>query len=197
MSDVLSFFWAAMTLLLVENIVFTRGIGTTLGISITKGTKHVLAYSLGITLLSTVASVPAWAICLLIKRFSGYALIEPLIYTIVLTAIYLLTHFILRFVSKVLYPRYAAEIAHMTFNCVGMAALLISTRNRMDLLDTVLFSLGSGLSFLVASLFLLEGQKRLADSDLPKSFAGLPAMLLYVGLISMAIYGFTGHAIPF
>lgn len=197
MSDILSFLWAALALLLAENVVFARGIGTTLGISVTRGTKYVALYALGVTFMSVVASIPAWFLHQLLKGFSFYPVIEPLGFTLVLTAVYLLAHFILRFVSKVTYPRYSAEIAHMTFNCVAMAVLLIGTRQHMGFGDTLLFALETGLSFLVASLFLLEGQKRLAATNLPQSFSGLPAMLLYVGILSMAIYGFTGHPLPF
>lgn len=197
MSDVLSFLWAALALLLAENVVFARGIGTTLGISVTRGTKYVVLYALGVTLMSVVASIPAWFLHQLLKGLSLYPVIEPFGFTLVLTAVYLLAHFVLRFASKVMYPRYSTEIAHMSFNCVAMAVLLISTRQRMGFGDTLLFALGTGLSFLVAALFLLEGQKRLAATNLPQSFSGLPAMLLYVGIISMAIYGFTGHALPF
>ena len=40
-----------------------------------------------------------------------------------------------------------------------------------------------------------EGQRRLRNRRIPMSFRGLPITLLYLGMLALAIYGFTGHSV--
>ena len=40
-----------------------------------------------------------------------------------------------------------------------------------------------------------EGRRRLRSKDVPAIFQGLPSSLIYVGILSLAIYGLVGHAV--
>ena len=41
------------------------------------------------------------------------------------------------------------------------------------------------------------GQKQLKKLDIPEPFRGLPSEMIYIGIISLAIYGFIGSSILF
>ena len=51
-----------------------------------------------------------------------------------------------------------------------------------------LFGLQEGLGFLLAALMLSAVRERLYDKEVPAAFRGLPSILIYLGLISMAVY---------
>ena len=38
-----------------------------------------------------------------------------------------------------------------------------------------------------------EGQRKLQGRTVPNTFRGLPVTLLYIAVLALAIYGFTGH----
>ncbi len=40
-------------------------------------------------------------------------------------------------------------------------------------------------------------QERLQSEAVPATFRGLPITLLYIGILALAIYGFTGHMLAF
>ena len=44
---------------------------------------------------------------------------------------------------------------------------------------------------------VLEGQRKLDSQRVPAAFRGLPVALLYIGILALAIYGFTGHTVTF
>ena len=54
------------------------------------------------------------------------------------------------------------------------------------------FGLGSGVGYLVAVLVVDEGRRRLRSKDIPHIFRGLPSVLIYIGILSLAIYGLVG-----
>ena len=50
------------------------------------------------------------------------------------------------------------------------------------------FGLEAGVGFIIASLFLAAAFRKLNSEKVPASFRGYPAMLIYLGIISMAVY---------
>ena len=59
-------------------------------------------------------------------------------------------------------------------------------------ISKVSFGFGSGVGYLVAVLVVDEGRRRLRSKDIPHIFRGLPSVLIYIGILSLAIYGLVG-----
>ena len=47
----------------------------------------------------------------------------------------------------------------------------------------------------LAVLLVTEARHRLRSRAIPKAFRGLPITLVYIGVLALAIYGFTGHSV--
>ena len=55
---------------------------------------------------------------------------------------------------------------------------------------------GIGIAVLVLAVLLVtEARHRLRSKAIPEAFRGLPITLVYVGVLALAIYGFTGHSV--
>ena len=54
-------------------------------------------------------------------------------------------------------------------------------------------ALAGGLGFILAVLMVTEAQRKLRSRSLPEAFRGLPITLIYIGILALAIFGFTGH----
>ena len=44
-------------------------------------------------------------------------------------------------------------------------------------------------------MLVTEAQNRLRSRAIPEAFRGLPITLIYIGVLALAIYGFTGHSV--
>ena len=63
-------------------------------------------------------------------------------------------------------------------------------------MDSSLFELGgyvsagfeAGIGFIIAALILTAAYRKLNSAKVPAAFRGFPAMLIYLGIISMAVY---------
>ena len=51
------------------------------------------------------------------------------------------------------------------------------------------------LVILLAVLLVTEARHRLRSRAIPSAFRGLPITLIYIGVLALAIYGFTGHSV--
>ena len=47
----------------------------------------------------------------------------------------------------------------------------------------------------LAVLLVTEARHRLRSKAIPEAFRGLPITLVYIGVLALAIYGFTGHSV--
>ena len=48
---------------------------------------------------------------------------------------------------------------------------------------------------MLAVLLVTEARHRLRSKAIPEAFRGLPITLVYIGVLALAIYGFTGHSV--
>ena len=186
-----------LTFLLLHNLVLVRGVGASLSVSVTRSYRYVLVFGACVTLSSTFLSMPAWCAARLLALIPGAAAFEPLFFGILICGLYIGVHYGLRWRIPEMYARYSNDVALAVLNCVVVTALALPFHERMGFGESVLFGFETGLSFLMGLLIVLEGQRRLATAKVPRAFRGLPVMLLYIGLIAMALYGFLGHQLPF
>ena len=77
---------------------------------------------------------------------------------------------------------------------IGIVVLVERTQS-FTLGESLGFGLGSGLGYVLAVLLVTEARHRLRSKAIPKAFRGLPITLVYIGVLALAIYGFTGHSV--
>jgi len=76
------------------------------------------------------------------------------------------------------------------------AVFFLSASQNFVLTQTLGYAVGSALGYTVAIFVIYYARKRLAISAVPRSFRGLPILLIYLGLLSLALYGLIGHNLP-
>ena len=79
-----------------------------------------------------------------------------------------------------------------TCTCSVLGTLLLCAGQNYSLLQSTAFGLGSGLGYLFAVLVVDEGRRRLGSKDVPAAFRGLPSSLIYIGVLSLALYALVG-----
>ena len=79
-------------------------------------------------------------------------------------------------------------------SCV-LGTVLVDRTQSFTLGQSLGFGLGSGLGYLLAVLLVTEARHRLRSRAIPSAFRGLPVTLVYIGVLALAIYGFTGHSV--
>ena len=57
--------------------------------------------------------------------------------------------------------------------------------------------MGTCLGHVLALLVLSDVARKIDYDNVSNTFLGLPVTLLYIGILALAIYGFTGHLISF
>ncbi|MDE6030214.1 MAG: hypothetical protein K2G32_01150 [Oscillospiraceae bacterium] len=187
----------AMLSVFVQNAIFDRALGSNVVIYASRRNTHVLGFTIGITAMTTVASIISYFLDgLLLPLELGY-LFMPLVYVTVISVLYVLA---LMFLWR-LFPDTFARIkkhAHLAIvNCTVLGALFLNSAYGSDIWSYIGYGFGTGIGFFLACFMLNIAQEKLDSDKIPRAFRGYPIMLIYIGIVSMGFYVLIGYTARF
>lgn len=190
------FFVAALTALAVENAIFTRSLGLSKAVLFINSPTTGILYGALFTWNALLSSLLVSGLNLLLVgnpyvsalRFPGYLVCVSLVY--------ICTYLYTKYRMDPLFQIIHRALPISTFNSALFGAFYVSATQSHDIFQTVGYALGTGVGYTIAILVIYYARKRLAISPIPRSFRGLPVLLVYIGLLSLALYGLIGHGLP-
>lgn len=194
---VVQFFTYAATAALLENLVLSRGLGISTVLFSASGAKRIFQFGTLFTFMALISSMLACVVNPFMAKLSFRAYIRPLVFILILTLLYYIVYFAAGRIMKSKGEYVRSYLPYATFNCSILGVLYIALNGNYTFIQAAGFSIGSGVGFTLASLLIAEGRRRLDTDRIPRSFRGLPVTLLYIGLISLALFGLIGHQLPF
>ena len=193
-------FWDMLFTLLVaaliQNLVLTTGFGTSIMLRIVRRPRDIWIFSGLLAVFSVLTVLLFYPVdALIASRFgTGWwvKIYRPVIVILIAAMLYLLAALLVKRFLPRLFGRIQRLLPLAAFNnVVGGGALVVNHQVRVELLPAVGLALGSCLGFLLLSWLTAEGMERLDNPDMPAAFRGLPATLVYLGLLALALMGFT------
>ena len=188
---------AAMVSVFVQNAIFDRAFGSNVGIYASRKNSTVIGFTLGITAMTTLASIVSFFVdqAMLPTEFGW--LFMPLIYSAVISVLYILGLLGLwRFFPKIF--RKIRKYVHLAiFNCAVIGALFLNSNYGSDIWSYIGYGFGTGIGFFLACFLLNIAHEKLDNDKIPRIFRGYPIMLVYIGVISLAFYALAGYTVDF
>lgn len=188
LQDLLSFF---ITVALLQNIVLTTGFGSSAMLHVVRKPKGIWLFS-GLLSFFAVATV---CIAYPLDKWMGTAISNywrPLMMVGISIVLYILVTLILKRWLPAFYNRVARMLPMAAFNNVVLGiALVCNLQFSSNLGGNIGLAIGSCLGFGLLTWLTAEGIERLDNPDMPDAFRGMPATLVYVGLLALAMMGFT------
>lgn len=200
MSDVLHlvgiFFSYAVLAIFAQNAVFTRSLGVSRLVQLV-GDERTSSWWFALMLCITQVLVAplAYFAGSFIAPLSNRAQLRPVMYLTCIAAVCLFELLVLKLAKG---PRSGQLIRILPVAAVNSGVLgtvLVERTQSFTLEQSLGFGLGSGLGYLLAVMLVTEAQNRLRSRAIPEAFRGLPVTLIYIGVLALAIYGFTGHSV--
>ena len=196
MTYIFQFFTMMLTALFVENIVFTRAIGTSWMFYLTKRPKELLRYVLLLMAVTTVSGLIGYPLRGIVYNSEFRHVLIPLLYIAVMAVVYLAAYFLIKKFLPDQFEHFGMTLGAAVFNCATLGSLLIPSSERLDLIGTIGYGIGMSLGCGFAVIMVSYGLTRLEYCRVPKIFRGIPIALIYLGLLSLAFYGLVGHQLP-
>lgn len=184
------FIISELVALLTTNLILTQALGTSTLFIAAGSRKNLLWTAITISVFTTLGSFGACLVNGLLPdnfydlRLLFYMLVIGIIYVILLTVLY--------FANRKSFGTTRKYVHMSAFNCAVIGTLFtISDRSfgaDMSMGSYIMAGAEAGTGFIFAAFVLTAAFKRLNSKDVPAAFRGFPATLVYLGIISMAIY---------
>lgn len=188
---------AAMVSVFVQNAIFDRAFGSNVAIYASRKNGTVVGFTLGITAMTTIASIISYFLDgVLLPTEFGW-LFMPLVYSAVIGVLYVLALLFFWRVFPKMFRRIRKYVHLAIFNCTVIGALFLNSNYGSDLPSYIGYGFGTGIGFFLACLLLNVAREKLDSDRIPKVFRGYPIMLIYIGVVSLAFYALAGYTADF
>ncbi len=186
--ELLSFF---ITIALLQNIVLTTGFGSSSVLRVARKPRTVWLFSAMLTVFSVLTVVIAYPL----DKLLGTAITNfwrPLMLLGITAMLYILAVLLLHRFTPSFYARVSHSMPLAAFNSLVVGIALVSNvQFASTLVGTIGLAVGACLGFALLTFIVDEGIERLDNPDMPDAFRGMPSTLVYIGILALAMMGFT------
>ena len=177
---------------LVNNVVLSRFLGLCPFLGVSKQTKTSVGMGAAVVFVITVSSF----VTALINRFLlipfQLEYMQTIVFILVIAALVQFVEIFLKKFSKGLYRALGVYLPLITTNCAVLGVSITNVTAGYGIVASVLNGFGTAVGFLVAIVILAGIRERIDESAVPKSFRGMPIVLITAGLMAIAFMGFSG-----
>lgn len=181
------FLISELVVLLGANLILSQALGLSTLFIAAGNRKNLLWTAITISLFTTLGSFGACLINGLLpdKLYD----LRLLLYILVIGAIYVILLTVLYFADRKSFGTTRKYVHVSAFNCAVIGTLFTVSEKSADSIGAyIMAGAEAGTGFILAAFILMAAYKRLCSKDVPAAFRGFPSMLVYLGIISMAVY---------
>ncbi|HHX49940.1 MAG TPA: electron transport complex subunit RsxA [Clostridia bacterium] len=177
---------------LVNNFVLVRFLGICPFLGMTRQLDTAVGMGLAASFVLILSAMVAWLVQYYILEFFGLEFMQIVVFILMIAVLVQLLEMFLKKTMPDLYRAMGIYLALITTNCAIMGIALLVVTNEYSFLETVIFSIGTGLGFTLAMVIMAGIREELEFADIPVSLRGTSLTLLIAGIMSMAFMGFAG-----
>ena len=177
-----------------ENAVFSRALGVSRLVKLVDdSTVDTLVFG-GLMCAVQLISAPLAKVAnSLIQPFEFRSAIRPLVFILCSAVAFAVVLGLVLLIFKSAAKDIVAVLPMATFNTAVLGVMLLTATQGFTWAQTMGFAFGSGVGYTLAVVVVTESQRKLRSRAVPAAFKGLPITLIYISILTLAIYAFTGH----
>jgi electron transport complex protein RnfA len=189
----MNFLTSLLATAFIENTVLSTGFGSSVLLRMSKTRTKIVPFSVLLCLFSLLTVLVCYPLDNLMGTGELAKWLRPLMMVIVAAFWYVLFVLVLKKKFPSRYERVSRMLPLAAFNnlVIGLALIINHRFAVPSLFDALGLSLGSCAGYLILSWLTAEGMERLDNPDVPKAFRGLPAVFIYLGILALALMGFS------
>ncbi|MCH5170235.1 MAG: RnfABCDGE type electron transport complex subunit A [Oscillospiraceae bacterium] len=180
-----------LTAILTNNFILSKFLGICPFLGVSKKVQTAAGMSGAVIFVMVLATAVTYPINLLL-RANNMEYLQTIVFILVIAALVQLVEIVLKKYMVSLYNALGIYLPLITTNCAVLGVVLLNIDNGYNFWQSMVYSLGGGIGFLVAMVMFAGVRERLEGCDIPKSLQGLPITLVSASLVSMSFLGFAG-----
>ena len=179
-----------VTTALINNVVLSQFLGLCAFLGVSKQVKTAAGMSGAVIFVMTVASTLTALLYQFVLTPLNLTYLNTIVFILVIASLVQLVEMTLKKFSQPLYKALGVYLPLITTNCAVLGVALTNVQQGNDLLTSVVTGFGTAIGFSVAIIILAGLREKMEHNDVPKSFQGMPIVLITAGLMAIAFFGF-------
>ena len=177
---------------LVSNVVLSQFLGLCPFLGVSRKTNTAAGMGAAVIFVITLASAVAGVIYrfVLVKFHVEY--LETIVFILVIAALVQFVEMFLKKAMPSLYEALGVYLPLITTNCAVLGVAITNVQKEYGILTGIVNGFATAVGFTIAIVILAGIREKLEYNDIPKSFRGMPTVLLTAGLMAIAFCGVSG-----
>ena len=174
-----------ITSIFSSNIVLSRFLGICPFMGSSKSVKNAINMGLSVIFVVTLSSILSYFIYYKILIPTKTTYLKTVMFVLVIACIVQAFELILKKTNKKLYNLLGIYLPLITTNCAVLGVVLLNINNNYNLLETIIFSLGSSIGFMLVISIFATIRERLSEINVPKRFEGVPIAFITASIMAL------------
>ena len=176
---------------LVNNFVLSKFMGICPFLGVSKKLDSATGMSVAVIFVMTMATAVTYPIYTYLL-YPNYTYLRTLVFILVIAALVQLVEIVLKKFIPALHSTLGIYLPLITTNCAVLGVTVLNIEENYNFAESIVNSIGAGIGFLVAMVLFNGVRQRIEGNDIPKTFQGLPSILIAASIVSLAFMGFSG-----
>ena len=181
-----------LTSMIVKNVVLNQFLGMCPFLGVSRKTENAIGMGMAVLVVLTISAALAWILYTFVLVPLELTFLKTIAFIIVIASLVQLVEMVLKKFSPGLYKSLGIFLPLITTNCAVLGVALLNIQNGYNFLETLFYSIGAALGFLIVLVIFSSIRERLELTNVPKAFKGLPIALITASVMSVAFMGFIG-----
>ena len=177
---------------MVNNVVLSQFLGLCAFLGVSKKMNTAAGMGGAVIFVLTLSSFCTSLIYKFILVPCGVDYLQTIVFILVIAALVQLVEMFLKKKAPSLYRALGVYLPLITTNCAVLGVAIINVQNGYSILEGVVNGFATAVGFTLAIVLMAGLREKMEYNDVPKSFQGMPIVLLTAMLMSMAFFGFSG-----
>ena len=186
----MTFIGIIITYVFINNFILNQFMGMCPFIGVSKDYESAIGMGFAVTFVTSVASLTTWCIQHFLLVPFGLTYLQTITFILVIAALVQFVEMVVRKVSPSLYKSLGIFLPLITTNCAVLGIAIIAVGKNYNAIESFVAGVAAGLGFLLAIVLMSCIREKLADTDIPKPFKGVPIAFITASLMALAFMAF-------
>ena len=176
----------------ISNVVLSQFLGICPFLGVSKKVKTAVGMGSAVVFVITLASLVVSLIYKFILVPLDITYLQTIVFILVIAALVQFVEMFLKKSMQGLYQALGVYLPLITTNCAVLGVALTNVQKSYGILESVVNGFATAVGFLISITILAGLREKMEYNNVPKSFKGMPIVLVTAGLMAIAFFGFSG-----
>lgn len=182
----------AISACLVSNVVLSQFLGICSFLGVSTDVKTAAGMGGAVVFVITLASIVASLIYDFVLVPLDLVYLKTIVFILIIAALVQIVEMFMHKCMVSLYNALGIYLPLITTNCAVLGVALTNAQNGYNFAESVVCGFATAMGYFIAIVLLAGIREHIAGGNVPKSFQGVPIVIVTAALMSIAFFGFSG-----